>query len=56
MSAITYKVQGKSGDYVKASVVPANHSDEPHFGLLDGVIVAVFILAVGGIICFLLLG
>ena len=53
MSAITFKVQGKSGDYVKASVVPANHSQEPHFGLLDMAIVTVLLLGVSGLIYLL---
>jgi hypothetical protein len=35
MSEITYQVRGKNGDYVTTTVVPANHSAEPHFGALD---------------------
>ena len=35
MSEISYTVRGKNGDYVATSVVPANHSEEPHFGVLD---------------------
>jgi len=55
MSAITFKVHGKNGDYVKASVSPANHSEEPHFGLLDGAIVTVFLLGISGLIYLLVL-
>jgi len=55
MSAITFKVHGKNGDYVKASVAPANHSEEPHFGLLDGAIVTMFLLGVSGLIYLLVL-
>ena len=53
MSAITFKVGRKSGDYVKATVVPANHAEEPHFGWLDGAIVAFFLLCAGGLVYLL---
>jgi hypothetical protein len=53
MSAITFKVHRKSGDYVKATVVPANHSEEPHFGWMDGAIVTFFLLCVGGLVYLL---
>ena len=53
--SITFKVQKKSGGYVRATVIPANHSDEPHFGALDGVIVTVFLLGVSGLIYLLML-
>ncbi|MCU0784372.1 MAG: hypothetical protein MUF81_10070 [Verrucomicrobia bacterium] len=56
MSAIMFRVHGKSGDYVKATLVPANHSEEPHFGLLDGGIITFFLLCVSGLICLLLIG
>ena len=55
MSAITFKVHGNSGDYVKASMVRANHSEEPHFGLLDGAILTVFLLGISGLIYLLVL-
>ena len=54
MSAIVYKV-GKGGVSAKAGVVPANHSEEAHFGLVDGVIVSVGVLLVGGLVCLVLL-
>jgi hypothetical protein len=56
MSAITFRVTGKSGEYVKATLVPANHSEEPHFGLLDGSIIAFFLLCTSGLIFLLLIG
>ena len=55
VSAIVYKVNRKSGDYVKAAVVPSNHSEESHFGVADGVIVTVLLLCVGGLVCLLVL-
>jgi hypothetical protein len=55
MSAIVYKVNRKSGDYIKAAVVPSNHSEESHFGVVDGVIVSFLLLCAGGLICLLAL-
>lgn len=55
MSAIVYRVNRKNGDYVKAAVVPANHSEEAHFGVVDGVIVSVLLLCAVGLVCLLLL-
>ncbi len=55
MSAITFKVNRKNGDYIKSAIVPSNHSEEPHFGLLDGAVIAFFLLGVAGLICLLLL-
>lgn len=54
MSTITFNVSHKNGDYVKPTLVPANHSEEPHFGLLDGAIVGFFLLTTGGLIYLLL--
>ena len=54
MSAIVYKV-GKRGVCAKATLVPANHSEEPHFGLADGVIVSLGLLFIGALACVLLL-
>ena len=55
MSAIVYKVNRKSGDYIKAAVVPSNHSEESHFGLVDGVIVSFLLLCVCALVCLLVL-
>ena len=54
MSAIVYKI-GKRGVCAKARLVPANHSEEPHFGMADGVIVSLGLLFVGALVCLLLL-
>ena len=56
MSAITFRVPQKNGDYVKATLVPANHSEEPHFGLLDGAIIGFFLLCASGLIYLLVAG
>ena len=53
MSTLTFKVGGKSGEYVKSSVLPANHSAQSRFGLLDGIIVSFFAVCVGGLVYLL---
>ena len=55
MSAILYKVHRKSGDCLKAGVVPSNHSEESHFGVVEGVIVGFLLLCVSGLVCLLVL-
>ena len=55
MSSIVYRVNGKSGDYIKTAVVPSNHSEEARFGVLDGVIVSFLLLCAGGLVCLLVL-
>jgi hypothetical protein len=55
MSAIVYKVNQKSGEYIKAAIVPSNHSEESHFGMLDGVIVSFLVLCACGLVCLLAL-
>ena len=55
MSAIVYRVNGKSGDYIKTAVVPSNHSEESHFGLVDGVVVSFLLLCACGLVCLLVL-
>jgi hypothetical protein len=55
MSAIVYKVNRKSGAYIKAAVVPSNHSEESHFGLVDGVIAGFLLLCACGLVCLLVL-
>lgn len=54
MVSIAFKVKQQSGDYVKATIVPANHTEEPHFGLLDSVIIGFFLLCVGGLVALCL--
>ena len=54
MSGLAFRVNKKSGDYVKATVVPANHTEEPRFSAVDGAIIAFFLLCVSGLIYLLL--
>lgn len=55
MSAIVYKVSRKSGDYIRAAIIPSNHSEEPHFGMAEGVIVSFLLLCAAGLVCLLIL-
>ncbi len=55
MSAIVYRANRKGGGYVKAAVVPANHSEESRFGLIDGVILGFLVLCAGALACLLVL-
>ena len=52
--SIAFRVHRHSGDYVRATVVPANRKGQARFGVLDAIIIAAFLLAVGGL--FFLLG
>ena len=54
MSTLTFKVNQKSGEYVKPTLVPANHSEHSRFGLLDSAIVGFFLICAGGLIYLLL--
>lgn len=54
MSALTFKVSRKSGEYVKPSLIP-NHSKQSHFGLVDGLIVGFFLICAAGLIYLLIL-
>ncbi|HHY85903.1 MAG TPA: hypothetical protein GYA07_10305 [Verrucomicrobia bacterium] len=53
MNGITFSVRRKSGDHIRATVVPANRSEQPRFGLLDVAIIAFFVLSAGGLILLL---
>ena len=53
MSTLTFKVSRKNGEYVKPSLLPANHSAQSRFGLVDGVIVGFFAVCVCGLIYLL---
>jgi hypothetical protein len=55
MSAITFTVEKRSGDHVKAAVGPSNRSEETHFGPIDYLIVGFFLLSVGGFVLLLTL-
>lgn len=52
---MVFKVTRKSGDYVRGVVIPPNHSEESHFGLVDGVIIGFLLLCAAGLVCLLLL-
>lgn len=44
MSTLAFKVNQKSGEYVKPTLIPANHSEQSRFCLLASAIV-------GGLVC-----
>jgi len=54
MTAIAFKVYRKSGDYIKASVVPPDCLAPAHLHLADGTIVASLLLIAAGLIYLLL--
>jgi hypothetical protein len=54
MNAITFAVRKKNGDYIKATVGPANRPDEIRFGLLDIAIVVFLLLSLGSLTWLLL--
>ena len=54
MGLLAFTVNRKSGDYIKATIVPANHSEEPRLGVADGAIIGFFLLCVSVLIYFLL--
>lgn len=51
--SIAFRVNRRSGDYVKATVVPSNRSQGSHFGALDRVIAICLVTAIGGLIYLL---
>lgn len=55
MSTLAFKVSRKSGEYVKPSLLPANHSAQSHFGLFDVAIIGFLTLCISGLIFLLLL-
>jgi hypothetical protein len=52
MTRIAYNVSRKSHVF-NTALVPANHSEEARFGLIDGAIIVFFLLCVAAFICFL---
>lgn len=54
MSTLAFKVSRKNGEYVKPSLIPANHSAQSHFGMVDGLIVGFFLVCIGGLVFLLL--
>jgi hypothetical protein len=51
--SITFRVNRRSGDYVKATVVPSSRAHGSHFGVVDGIIAIGFLAAIGGLIYLL---
>jgi hypothetical protein len=49
VTKIALNVDERSG-VLRTTVVPANRSDEPRFGLLDGTVIVFFLLCVAGLI------
>jgi hypothetical protein len=56
MNAIAFKANKSSGDYVTPTMLPANHSEEVRLSWLDGVIAAIFLSCVGGLVFLLAAG
>jgi hypothetical protein len=54
MGTLAFRVDRKSGNYVKPTLVPSNHPKPSHFGLLDGVMVGFFLICVAGLVYLLL--
>ena len=54
MSTLAFRVSKKSGEYVKPTLIPANHSERSHFGLLDGAILGFFLVCVAGLVYLLM--
>ena len=50
MTRIANNVSGKSN---VLALVPANHSEEARFGLIDGAVIVFFLLCIAAFICFL---
>jgi hypothetical protein len=53
MNAIAFKVNRKSGDYIRTTVVPPDCLARPHINLADGTIVAFLLLIASGLIYLL---
>jgi hypothetical protein len=51
--SIAFRVNRRSGDYIKATVVPSSRSRGSHFGAVDGFIMICFVAAIGGLIYLL---
>ena len=54
MNTLGFKVNQNSGDYVKPTLIPTNHSEQSHFGHLDGAIVGFFLVCVAGLVYLLM--
>lgn len=54
MKTVAFLVHGKNGDYVKATLVPANRSEEVHFGAADAAVIVVFLTGFCGLLVALM--
>ena len=49
MNATPVAVDEKSVEYIRPTLGPLNRSEEPRFGLIDGLIIGVFLLFTGSL-------
>jgi hypothetical protein len=55
MTKVAYSVNTKSGvNVVRTAIAPANRSEQARFGLLDGTVIAFFVLLCGAGLALLL--
>ncbi|MCO5051020.1 MAG: hypothetical protein M9920_01800 [Verrucomicrobiae bacterium] len=54
MSALTFKVTRKSGEYIKPALLPSNRSAAPHFSLADGIVIGFFLACLTALIFLLI--
>lgn len=51
---ISFRVRRKTGEAVKTTIVPSNHSEEPHFGAMDVAVIVIFcVCLVAGLVLVL---
>jgi hypothetical protein len=50
MKATPVAMNEKSGDSIRPTLGPLNRSEETHFGLIDGLIIAFFVLFTGALV------
>jgi hypothetical protein len=51
--SIAFRVNRRSGDYIKATVVPSSRGNAAHFGFFDSAVVVTFLAAASGLIYLL---
>lgn len=56
MSAIAFSVDEKNRGYIKALPVASEQTERLNFNALDAAIIGFFLLCLGGLICYLLVG
>ena len=54
MKSVAYIVRGKSGDYVKASLVPTNHSEDTRYCWVDFMAITVVLAGLSSLFYLLL--